>query len=111
MKLDLEQEGLEIVFKSWFAPVIKHLLSTGGTLKSREAHELALETQQISRAAVIIELDKAVENRYLDYSEEPGKGGFHRVYRATCDLVTFWDNLVALAQTRLEQERTRSLEE
>ena len=117
MKLDLDKEGLEILtdFKPWFTPLARKLLTEDVEMGSREGldyvNSLLPDGQTRSRAAVIFALDDMVEAGYLGFHEETGKGGHRRIYRRTVDLAGFWDNLIALAQTRLEQERTRSLGE
>lgn len=83
LKFDLSRKGLRCVLKPYQIHVMKHFWKTRKPMKSREVHE-HLQTlggdAAMSRASVINFLNDMVDEGFLDYVEETGKGGHHRVY-------------------------------
>ena len=83
IKFDLAKEGLLCVLLPWQAEVMQFFWSTGEPQPSRTVYE-HLQTADVrgakSRASVINFLNYMVDEGFLDYVEESGKGGYHRVY-------------------------------
>ena len=83
LRFDLSQEGLHCVLKPWQADVMHFLWEKAEPQDSRAVYE-HLQTADIegakSRASVINFLNYMVDEGFLDYVEETGKGGHHRVY-------------------------------
>lgn len=81
MKINLDENGLDMFFKPWQKPLIDKLLSENVEMKSGEAHEYVLsEGFKISRASVIFFLQDMEGEGLLLSREESGKGGMHAVY-------------------------------
>jgi len=84
LSFDLSQDGMMCIFKPYQAESMRHFWALKRPLTSREVHvhlqdrggEVAL-----SRASVINFLNDMVDEGFLDYVEESGKGGYHRIYR------------------------------
>ena len=90
MKFDTSEKGLLTLFKPYQAALLEHIWKlnspsrTGVT--SGQAHEfLQGHPDRKSRAAVIFFLNDMVDEGVLDYEEESGKGGYHRVYYPKMD--------------------------
>jgi len=83
LKFDLAEEGLRCLFKPYQVEIMRHLWRTRKPMISRDAH---LHLQEVggdvakSRASVINFLNLMVDEGILDYTEETGKGGHHRIY-------------------------------
>jgi len=83
LSFDLSQDGMMCIFRPYQAESMRHFWDVKRPLTSREVHahlqgrggEVAL-----SRASVINFLNDMVDEGFLDYVEESGKGGYHRVY-------------------------------
>ena len=56
-----------------------------------------------SRACVIFFLNELCIQKYLEYHEETGKGGFHRVYHLDMSNDEFTDKIYKHAQEQLDQ--------
>lgn len=86
LTFDLAQNGLLCVLKPWQAEIMCHFWRTQKPMVSREVH---LHLQDVggvfavSRASVINFLNYMVDEGLLDYTEETGKGGHHRIYSPT----------------------------
>ncbi|MBC8225119.1 hypothetical protein H8E65_11050 [Candidatus Bathyarchaeota archaeon] len=88
-----EKVGLSKVFKDYQAEAVKFVWEIGdrGTI-SREVWATVNERlvgKTISRASIINFLNAMVNEGVLDYNEETGKGGYHRVYRPKLDESSF----------------------
>lgn len=86
-KLDLSQEGDQIIFKDYQKAIIAILVQDlDKDFTSKNMHEALLEGGiKISRASVIFYLDFLYKEGLLTCTEKTGKGGYHRVYRAAKD--------------------------
>lgn len=88
MKLDTDKKGLEAIFKHWHVPLIDEL-QTGRKMTSGQAYKFLKEKgiktnpnaiNTVSRAGVIFFLNDMVDLGLVEYSEDTGKGGYHRIY-------------------------------
>ncbi len=80
-----ENVGLSKIFKDYQEEAVKFIWEIGeqGAI-SREVWAKVNERlvgKTISRASIINFLNAMVDEGVLDYHEETGKGGYHRVYR------------------------------
>jgi len=94
MIFDTSGEGLLTLFKPYQAALLEHiweLNNQGRTgITSGQAHEvLKGHPDSKSRASVIFFLDDMVEKGVLEYEQESGKGGYHRVYYPKTDREQF----------------------
>ena len=81
MKFDLGKAGLETVLLPWQAEVMRYVWAVGET-DSRHAYEHLQGTEQgMSRASVIFFLKEMVDEGFLSYGEETGKGGYKGIWR------------------------------
>ena len=85
--------GLSKVFKDYQEEAVRFVWEVGerGTI-SREVWATVNERlvgKTISRASIINFLNAMVDEGILDYHEETGKGGYHRVYRPKLDESSF----------------------
>ena len=55
----------------------------------------------VSRASVINFLNECVDEGYLGFDQTPGKGGYHRVYKAEMDTDGFWRYVSQEVNTKL----------
>jgi len=82
-----EKDGLYKVFRDYQVEALRFVWKRGdaGSI-SREVWSSVNEelgNKKISRASIINFLNAMVDEAVLDYEEETGKGGYHRVYRPT----------------------------
>jgi hypothetical protein len=99
-------EGLHTLFKPYQAEIIERIweLNDGGRVgvTSGHAHRfLHGHPDSKSRAAVIFFLDDMVEDGILEYEEETGKGGYHRVYYPKMDREQFAQHVVKTITEKL----------
>lgn len=92
--LDPEASGLSKVLKDYQREAMNFIWESEGTgLKSRTVHTHVNKRldggKSISRASIINFLNAMVDEGVLDYIEETGKGGYHRVYSARLDEAGF----------------------
>jgi len=89
VNVNLSETGLKIFFKDWQVPIVEKLLfeatDENKALKTSELTEyvnslLAEKDETISRASVIIMLQRLAEEGLLNVRKEPGKGGYHALY-------------------------------
>lgn len=100
--LDTSQPGLTAILKPYMAEILLEMwriAGVGGSLSlgsmtSGEAdafckkHDIRASPEAkrtVSRASLILGLNKLVEDGIIDYREKTGKGGFHRVYYPATD--------------------------
>ncbi len=84
-----EKDGLHKVFRDYQVEAMKFVWKRGdaGAI-SREVWSGVNEklgSSKISRASIINFLNAMVDEAILDYEEESGKGGYHRVYKPKID--------------------------
>ena len=94
MIFDTSGEGLLTLFKPYQAFLLERIweLNSGERVgvSSGDAHRfLQGHPDSKSRASVIFFLDDLVEEGVLEYEEESGKGGYHRVYYPKMDREQF----------------------
>ncbi len=82
-----EKDGLYKVFRDYQVEAMRVVWKRGddGAI-SREVWSDVNEklgSRKISRASIINFLNAMVDESVLDYKEETGKGGYHRVYKPT----------------------------
>lgn len=85
IKLDTTKEGLYTLFKPYQVMLLEHIweLNEDGkdSVGSGRAHEYIQTTSdKKSRASVIFFLNDMVDEGVLDFDDETGKGGHHRMY-------------------------------
>lgn len=89
MRFDLNETGLARIFRYWQIFVLDYFWSVNRPLKSSDVwrhldrsdipagpHSL----RPVSRSSVINFLNSLVDEKIVVYTEETGKGGYHRVY-------------------------------
>jgi len=97
MKFDTSKDGLFTMFKPYQAALLEHVWGLNSETKtgitSSQAYTFLLETGDSelkkSRASVIFSLNDMVDDGILEYEEESGKGGYHRVYYPKMDREEF----------------------
>lgn len=80
---DLSKEGLLCVLRPYQIAVMHCFWDKKEPRVSRDVYDYLQdigEEAAKSRASVIIFLNRMVDEGFLDYIEETGKGGYHRVY-------------------------------
>lgn len=90
MKLDTSQPGLQALYRPHEAEILKHLwevAKTKGTAKNTRyaylwqvANLPKLGLNYKSRATVINFMNQLVDEGVLNFREDTGKGGYHRLY-------------------------------
>ncbi len=92
--LDPSASGLSKVLREYQQEALRFIWkSEGKGLTTGMVHSYVNERldggKSISRASIILFLKALAEEGVLDYIEEPGKGGYHRVYSAKLDEAGF----------------------
>ena len=81
-QLDLDAEGLDMFLLPYQQDAVRHLYEEGEadsrTLWQHVNRDGAPDPK--SRASVINLMNALVEEHLVDYKEQSGKGGYHRVY-------------------------------
>jgi predicted transcriptional regulator len=108
MKFDTSGKGLLTLFKPYQAILLEHIWKLNNPsrtgITSSQAHEfLQNHPDRKSRATVIFFLNDMVEDGILDYEEESGKGGYHRVYYPRMDREQFAKYVVDTITDKLKQ--------
>ena len=88
MKFDTSKRGLQTLFKPYQVALLVHIWESNieerTSISSGQAYRFLQQTSEsdlmVSRASVIVFLNKMVEEGVLEYEEKTGKGGIHRVY-------------------------------
>jgi len=81
MRLDLEGSGLRMMLLPWQVKAMR-VVWARGAVDSRRVHEALGETDHaMSRASVINFLNGMVDEGFLVYEEETGKGGWKRIWK------------------------------
>ncbi len=91
---DPKASGLSKVFRDYQEAALRYVWKVEGKgVTSRMVHTHVNERfdggRSISRASIINFLNAMVDEGVLDFVEETGKGGYHRVYRAKLDEAGF----------------------
>ncbi|MFX0203396.1 MAG: hypothetical protein ACFFCW_45420 [Candidatus Hodarchaeota archaeon] len=108
MKFDTSQEGLLTIFKPYQAALLEHIWELNNPsrvgITSGQAYEfLQKHPDKKSRASVIFFLNDMVEEGILEYEEESGKGGFHRVYFPTMNREAFGKHVTKTISNKLKK--------
>jgi predicted transcriptional regulator len=85
MIFDTSEKGLLTLFRPYQAALLEHIWELNNPertgITSGQAYEfLKNHPDSKSRASVINSLNEMVEEGVLEYEQESGKGGYHRVY-------------------------------
>ena len=94
LKFDPSSEGLSKVLKDYQEEALRYVWEKGDDgVISREAWQHVNRQfngdKSISRASIINFLNDMVDEGVLDYDEQTGKGGYHRVYKPKLDESSF----------------------
>ena len=87
MKFDTSKNGLNTMFRPYQVALLEHIWDlnseTRTGITSSQAYTFLWQTDdrelRKSRASVIFSLNDMVDDGILEYEEESGKGGYHRV--------------------------------
>lgn len=80
LRVDLDADGLSIIFKDWEKKLIHYLLNIR-ECSSRDAFlYMNKDEKTISRASIIFFFNKLVNFGFMDYDVVTSKGGYKRVY-------------------------------
>lgn len=89
MVFDPKADGLSKVLRDYQEEAMKIVWTSSNGVTSREVwlnvNEKLKGGKTISRASIINFLNAMVDEGVLDYEEESGKGGYHRVYTPKLD--------------------------
>ena len=94
LKFDPSSEGLSKVLKDYQEEALRYVWEKGDDgVISRDAWQHVNRQfngdKTISRASIINFLNDMVDEGVLDYDEQTGKGGYHRVYKPKLDESSF----------------------
>ena len=108
MIFDTSGEGLLTLFKPYQAALLEHIWELNSSdrvgVSSGEAYRFLRDhPDSKSRASVIIFLNEMVEEGVLEYEEESGKGGYHRVYYPRMDREQFARHVVEKITQKLDE--------
>jgi len=108
MIFDTSGEGLLTLFKPYQAALLEHIWGLNSSdrvgVNSGDAYRfLKVHPDSKSRASVIFFLNDMVEDGVLDYEEESGKGGYHRVYYPKMSREQFSRHVVETINKKLNE--------
>ena len=108
MIFDTDKDGLHTLFRPYQALLIEHIwdLNKEGRvgINSGQAHRFLQGTpEKKSRASVILFLNKMVDEGILEFEEESGKGGYHRIYYPKMDREEFAVYVTELMKNKLKE--------
>jgi predicted transcriptional regulator len=108
MRFDTSEKGLLTLFKPYQAALLEHIWELNNPVRtgitSGQAHKfLQNHPDSKSRASVIFFLNEMVEEDILEYEEESGKGGYHRVYFPRMDRKQFERHVVEMITDKLRE--------
>ena len=108
MKFDTSEDGLLTLFKPYKAALLERIweLNDKGRagITSGQAYEfLKGHPDSKSRASVIIFLNEMVEEGVLEFEEQSGKGGYHRVYYPKMNREQFAQHVVETINRKLAE--------
>jgi len=108
MIFDTSEKGLLTLFKPYQAALLEYIWElnnperTGVT--SSQAYEFLKDhPDSKSRASVINFLNEMVEEGVLEYEEESGKGGYHRIYYPNRNREQFAKHVVETITDKLNE--------
>ena len=111
MKFNTSEHGLLSLFKPYQAALLEHIWGLNSYsrtgLTSSQAYtflwQMGDSELRKSRASVIFSLNDMVDEGSLEYEEESGKGGYHRVYYPKMDREGFSVNITELINNKLKE--------
>ncbi len=108
MTFNPQNKGLAKVFRDYQEEAVKFIWEVGdqGAISKEvwiKVNE-RLVGKTISRASIINFLNAMVDEGVLDYHEETGKGGYHRVYRPKLDESSFKQHLAQVMISSLMKD-------
>jgi len=108
MKFDMSEKGLLTLFKPYQAALLEHIWKLNNPdrvgITSGQAYEFMKDhPDSKSRASLIFFLNDMVEEGVLEYEEESGKGGYHRVYYPRMDREQFARHVVEKITQKLDE--------
>ena len=108
MIFDTSEKGLHALFKPYQAAVLEHIWELNSServgVTSGDAYRfLQGHPDSRSRASVIMFLNELVDEGVLEYEEESGKGGYHRVYYPRMDREQFARHIVETINKKLNE--------
>jgi predicted transcriptional regulator len=108
MKFDVSEKGLLTLFKPYQAELMEHIWKINnpgrvGITSGQAYNYLQDKPDSKSRASVIFFLNDMVEEGVLDYEEESGKGGYHRVYYPKMNREQFAKYIVKKVTDKLKE--------
>ena len=80
-KIDTAQTGIPSIFREYEWIAIGHIYKKRTGITSKSTFDYVNRFKKISRASIIIFLNRLVNSRVIDNGEESGKGGFHAVHK------------------------------
>lgn len=88
LNINLSLNGMDMLFKEYQEKALRYIWGSEVGRISREVwvevnKQMGLKPngrEKISRASIINFLNKMVDTGILSYTEQTGKGGYHRVY-------------------------------
>ena len=108
MIFDTSGEGLLTLFKPYQAALLEQIWKLNnphrtGITSGQAYNYLQGHPDSKSRASVILFLNEMVDEGVLDYEEESGKGGYHRVYYPKMDREQFAKHVVETITDKLNE--------
>jgi hypothetical protein len=108
MKFDMSEKGLLTLFKPYQAALLEHIWELNNPdrvgITSGQAYEFMKDhPDSKSRASLIFFLNDMVEEGVLEYEEESGKGGYHRVYYPKMNREQFARHVVETITDKLNE--------
>ncbi len=107
LQLDTGKIGLAMFYKDWQIETLRYLWSIHPEgANSRTVHQNVNKTLEasISRASVINNLNAMADDAMLNYTENTGKGGHHRVYTMAYTEAEFKRRIAEIVITKLLKE-------
>jgi len=95
MKINLDEKGLNAVFKPWQLAIIEYLSNNRIPLTSRQIHETIQPEHPVSRASVINFLNYLRDEGLIQYEVDSGRGGMHGVYKGSTTVRGVWSEIKA----------------
>jgi len=106
--LNPQNKGLAKVFRDYQEKALRYIWEMGdeGAISKQVWIHVngRLEDSSISRASIINFLNAMVDEGVLNYHEETGKGGYHRVYKPKLDEASFKKHLAQIMISSLMRD-------
>jgi len=108
MIFDTSEKGLLTIFKPYRAALMDYIWELNNPertgVKSGQAYEFLKDNPDSkSRASYIFFLNDMVEEGILEYEEQSGKGGYHRVYYPKMNREQFARHVVETITSKLRE--------